>query len=82
MSTYTGVTNFQKTVRFFGPPCTYRRYSYNGQKSNSGCELGSLAELPWKQCVGVRCNWTLRSHVKLLMSMPDNRTHRTANCHL
>ena len=21
MSTYTGVTNFQKTVRFFGPPC-------------------------------------------------------------
>ena len=24
MSTYTGVTNFQKTVRFFGPPCTPR----------------------------------------------------------
>ena len=23
MSTYTGVTNFQKTVRFFGPPCIY-----------------------------------------------------------
>ena len=22
MSTYTGVANFQKTVRFFGPPCT------------------------------------------------------------
>ena len=22
MSTYMGVTNFQKTVRFFGPPCT------------------------------------------------------------
>ena len=22
MSTYTGVTNVQKTVRFFGPPCT------------------------------------------------------------
>ena len=21
MSTYTGVSNFQKTVRFFGPPC-------------------------------------------------------------
>jgi len=24
MSTYTGVTNCQKTVRFFGPLCTYR----------------------------------------------------------
>jgi len=23
MSTYTGVTNFQKTLRFFGPPCMY-----------------------------------------------------------
>jgi len=23
MSTYTGVTNFQKTVRFFGLPCTW-----------------------------------------------------------
>ena len=23
VSTYTGVSNFQKTVRFFGPPCTY-----------------------------------------------------------
>jgi len=26
MSTYTGVTNFQKTVQFFGPPCIYRKY--------------------------------------------------------
>ena len=25
MSTYTGVSNFQKTVRFFGPPCIYTR---------------------------------------------------------
>ena len=23
MSTYTEVSNFQKTVRFFGPPCIY-----------------------------------------------------------
>ena len=27
MSTYTGVTNCQKTVRFFGPPCTSLAYS-------------------------------------------------------
>ena len=26
MSTYTGVTNFQKTVRFFGPPCRLKGY--------------------------------------------------------
>jgi len=26
MSTYTGVSNFQKTVRFFGPPCITHKF--------------------------------------------------------
>ena len=32
MSTYTGVTNFQKTVRFFGPPCICRLCTIRGRE--------------------------------------------------
>ena len=32
MSTYTGVTNCQKTVRFFGPPCICNRWNNRPSK--------------------------------------------------
>ena len=38
MSTYTGVTNCQKTVRFFGPPC---------RKVRTAIVRGLLAESVW-----------------------------------
>ena len=38
MSTYMGVTNFQKTVRFFGPPCSFQlKLDYLGKSKVQIC---------------------------------------------
>ena len=54
MSTYTGVTNFQKTVRFSGPPCTLfvpaPLLSFHG-----GCSLGCRL---FQNSVASCCRWS------------------------
>ena len=56
MSTYTGVTNFQKTVRFFGPPCILVPLKISGGWNPSEvpverAELGAARELGYSKTV-------------------------------
>ena len=66
MSTYTGVTNFQKTVRFFGPPCIchstmdltrcYKTVVF----SHLYLQFFYLNPQPWYQYIDFENKWPLR----------------------
>jgi len=52
MSTYMGLTNFQKTIRFFGPPC--RIFISASRRTAADYVLAPVCVSVWNQFLQAR----------------------------